>query len=226
MKILIAIIVIIILSGLGYKWFATSSKVPEGIERADVEATNATGVATSTDSNVGVSATSSGATVGADLSITIGNATYQAQDFTFQFTGYGPGGKQEVGTFKKISIGDIKTDTNGNPVSGKLIIKADTVSTGKAGLDKHLCAEDFFNCAKYPNITFTYKNIAWNSSTEATVTGLLDFNGVQKDVSFKVTRSGLSASADFLLDTTPFNIKYTGVNKEVRIKFAFKVAIR
>lgn len=125
-----------------------------------------------------------------------------------------------------MTVSDITTDEKGNPTSGKLTIDTSSVSTGKAGLDKHLCADDFFNCAKYPNIVFTYKSIAIKSATKATVTGSLEYNGAKKDVSFDITMDAgkLTASADFLLDTTPFKFKYTGVNKDVRIQFGFKVA--
>lgn len=235
MKIFITIVLVAV---LGYVFFAYSSKSPEGVERATVtEDTSAntdstSGSATSTtdgEAIKNISASSTG-TVGTALTIDTSaslkiSSKYKVEDFTFTFTGYGPGGKTETGTFKKMTVGDIVTDTKGNPTSGKLTIDTSSVSTGKAGLDKHLCTDDFFNCTKYPNIVFTYKSIAFKSPTKATVTGSLEYNGAKKDVSFDVVMDAgkLSASADFLLDTTPFKFKYTGVNKDVRIQFGFRV---
>lgn len=231
------IIAIIIIAGLGYLFFAYSSRTPEGVERATVsentgtQSSDMTASTTDTGAKDGNDmATSSTDTTATALTIDAGaslkiSSKYKVEDFTFTFTGYGPGGKTEVGTFKKMAISDIVTDAKGVPVSGKLTIDTASVSTGKAGLDKHLCAEDFFNCTKYPNIVFTYKSIAFKSLSKATVTGTLEYNGAKKDVSFDVSMDAdkLSASADFLLDTTPFKFKYTGVNKDVRIQFGFKV---
>lgn len=234
MKIFITIVVVAV---LGYLFFAYSSKAPEGVERATVtedvngtEGSVATLTSSDTSSTVGASTTNvagTALTINANTAVALKlSSKYKVEDFTFTFTGYGPGGKTEVGTFKKMTVGDITTDAKGNPVSGKLTIDTSTVSTGKAGLDKHLCTDDFFNCAKYPTIVFAYKSIVVKSLTKATVTGSLEYNGAKKDVSFDVTMDPktLSASADFLLDTTPFKFKYTGVNKDVRIQFGFKVA--
>jgi polyisoprenoid-binding protein YceI len=232
---------------LGYLFFAYPSKAPEGVERATVTenatttsdtAQNSTATTSGDITNANdlgittnVVATSSTKVAGTNLAISAStslklSSKYKVEDFTFGFTGYGPGGKTEEGTFKKMTVSDIATDAKGNPISGKLTINTSSVSTGKAGLDKHLCADDFFNCIKYPTIVFTYKSIVVKSLTKATVTGSLEYNGAKKDVSFDVTLDPetLSASADFLLDTTPFKFKYTGVNKDVRIQFGFKVA--
>lgn len=229
------IIVLIIIAALGYLFFAYSSKAPEGVDRAaiteesnDMSATSTDGMgatASSTTGQTSSSTTGTALTIDAAAALKI-SSKYKVQDFTFSFTGYGPGGKTETGTFKKMTVSDILTDAKGVPTSGKLTIDTSSVSTGKAALDKHLCSDDFFNCAKYPSIVFIYKSIAFKSLTKATVTGSLEYNGAKKDVSFDVTidPAKLSASADFLLDTTPFKFKYTGVNKDVRIQFGFKIA--
>lgn len=234
MKILITVIVVAV---LGYLFFAYSSRSPEGVERATVsentgtESSDPTASTTATSTKDGNDVTTTSiVTTGTTLTIDAGaslkiSSKYNVEDFTFTFTGYGPGGKIETGTFKKMTVSDITTDVKGNPVSGKLTIDTSSVSTGKAGLDEHLCADDFFNCVKYSSIVFTYKSIAIKSATKATVTGSLEYNGAKKDVSFDVTMDAgkFFASADFLLDTTPFKFKYTGVNKDVRIQFGFKI---
>lgn len=246
MKIFITIVVFVV---LGYLFFAYSSKAPEGVERAVTQeegASATSGTNTNTDASAGAdvnaetdvdvagtnatspntsgssSTTATSASIAAQLA-----AKYKIQDLTFKFTGYGPGGKTEEGAFKKITVSEIKNSPVSNPpISAVVTIDTSSVSTGKAGLDKHLCADDFFNCAKYPNIVFTLKKLSMTSSSKVAVTGTLEYNGAKKDVTFDMTVDpiNLSASADFLLDTTAFKFKYTGVNKDVRIQFGFKVA--
>ena len=72
----------------------------------------------------------------------------------------------------------------------------------------------------YPEITFTSSQV---DATSGEITGMLDFHGVEHEVTFPATITDTTITADFVLDTTPFNIKYTGVNKEVRIAFEFSV---
>lgn len=232
MKVIITIIIIL---ALGYIFFAYSSKAPDNVERAmitDTSATSTSDKSGTTDTASATTTDSTGATTGTGMNATVNlnvgasaniSSKYKVQDFTFKFTGYGPGGKQETGTFKNMTVSDVTADAKGNPISGKLTIDTASVTTGKAGLDKHLCSPDFFDCAKYPTITFTFKKIAMTNGPKATVTGALSYNGVTKDVSFDVSINKFTAVADFLLDTTPFKFKYTGVNKDVRIQFGFNV---
>lgn len=148
-------------------------------------------------------------------------SSYTASNLSFGFVGYGPG-KSHEGTFKTVTASKIGyNEEAGVPVSGTLVIDAATVVTDSARLDTHLCSEDFFNCAKYPQIKFTFVNATEAADGTVQVEGDLDFNGVVKRISFPVTVSGTKASADFLLDTTPFAFKYVGIDKNVRIKFSF-----
>ncbi len=151
--------------------------------------------------------------------------TYAVSDLKFGFVGYGPG-KSHDGTFTSVTASVIGYDESaGLPVSGSLNVDAATVSTGIAGLDKHLCSEDFFNCAAHPKIAFTFVNASKNADGSVVVEGDLVFNGVQNRISFPVTVVDTSVSADFLLDTTPFAFKYVGIDKNVRLTFSF-TAIR
>jgi hypothetical protein len=45
------------------------------------------------------------------------------------------------------------------------------------------------------------------------------FRGVSKQLEIPVNVTGTTMTAEFLLDTTDFNFKYVGVNKDVRIAF-------
>ena len=132
---------------------------------------------------------------------------------TFEFEGYAPG-KSHGGTFTEMS-GIIIVGEDENIIGAKGTIQADSVDTGIAGLDKHLKNEDFFDVEKYPEIKFESHAIK-----DGTLTGVLDFHGVAKEVSFPVTLKEKTLSADFLLDTTEFNMKYVGVDKQVKITFS------
>ncbi|HEY1037587.1 MAG TPA: YceI family protein [Candidatus Paceibacterota bacterium] len=221
MKYLIGIIAVLAIAGGAYYFVTQTSRVPEGVEQAVVSDEGTV----PSDSGTGSSA-ATGTPVAASDRVAIANTTLVAQNLDFKFTGYGPGGKQHTGTFTSITTGDVKTGENGLPVSGKVIFKGNTVVTDTAAVDKHLCSDDFFNCAKYPEIVFEYKGIREDAANSSfAVTGALTLNGVTKDISFPVKHAGaLAFSSDFLLDTTPFQLKYVGINKDVRVQFSFDFA--
>jgi polyisoprenoid-binding protein YceI len=147
----------------------------------------------------------------------------QANLTSFSFTGYGPG-KEHVGTFKEWAVSGVSFGADGLPVTGKFTIETASVSTGIDGLDKHLCSEDFFNCAANPEIVFDLKSVAKAGDAAYSVTGNLTFNKVTKEFTFPVAAAADGKfSADFKFDTTFFNFKYVGIDKEVRIQFAGEV---
>ena len=138
---------------------------------------------------------------------------------TFEFEGYAVG-KSHAGTFDVYS-GSLSYDGE-TLVAANGVIDATTVNTGIKGLDTHLKADDFFNVAVNPTIEFTSSAISYDAQTgNGTATGSLLFNGVTNDVTFPVMVTSEGMSTEFLLDTTPFNMKNAGVNKEVRIAFTF-----
>jgi polyisoprenoid-binding protein YceI len=131
----------------------------------------------------------------------------------FEFEGFGPG-KSHIGTFKDWRGALFIED--GEIVGLKGVIKADSVSTGIEKLDKHLPSDDFFDAALYPEIEFVSSSII-----DGEMAGVLDFRGVKKEISFPVEISENRVSAEFILDVTPFEFKYVGIDKEVRIAFEF-----
>lgn len=212
MKTVIWIIILVIILLAGY--LVLNSGAPEDIERSTVS--DVTNDDADTMENNDDEMMEGGAdAMENDTDEMSGGATAELSSFTFE--GYAPG-KSHVGTFESYTISDVAV-VDGKVTGGKITFDASTVKTDTAAVDKHLCSDDFFNCEMYPEIVFTLGDVTPIDESSSTVSGTLDFNGVKKDVSFTVNKSGDTYSADFALDTTPFAFKYIGVDKEVRIKF-------
>ncbi len=87
-------------------------------------------------------------------------------------------------------------------------IKATSIDTNQPDRDKHLRTADFFDVAKYPEITFKSKSIAAAGKDKYNVTGTLTMHGVSKDVTLPVTYLGTvkdpfgGTRAGFELETT------------------------
>ena len=131
---------------------------------------------------------------------------------TFEFEGYAPG-KSHTGTFDMFSVVGMKTSEG--ITSAKAVFDASSVNTGIAGLDNHLKNEDFFDVEQYPEIVVEITEVGTDS-----VTSIINFHGVSREVVFPANVSADMITADFLLDTEPFNMKYTGVDQNVRIAFS------
>ncbi len=87
-----------------------------------------------------------------------------------------------------------------------------------------------FDCAAHPEIVFDLVKVTppatpiVGDTQTFTVTGNLTFNNVAKEFTFPVSvTSDGGFSADFKFDTTFFNFKYVGIDKEVRIQFAGEI---
>lgn len=137
-------------------------------------------------------------------------------DSTFEFQGFKVG-RDHLGVFEDFS-GNLHYD-GGELVGADLVVQADSVKTDTAAVDKHLKTDDFFDVEKYQTIEAASTSF---DKAAGTATGDLTFHGVTKEVTFPVTFTDNSVTTDFMLDTTPFGMKYIGVNKEVRIFFTLK----
>ncbi len=211
--IIVAIIAVIVL-------FASIKKPETSLPAAQVEDSTAL-VSTSTDTSSTVSTTAS-STAPAIKNATTTTSSPDIKEiggWTFRFTGYGPG-KEHVGTFTSFKVNAAPDAKVG--AKGTVTIDAKSVSTGISRLDGHLCSDDFFDCATYPAITFTLTSIVPGTDANTFIAkGNLSFHGVEKALSFPITKDAAGMyKADFRLDTTPFNFKYVGIYKEVRIEIA------
>lgn len=91
----------------------------------------------------------------------------------------------------------------------------DGVHTGVAKLDEHLKSPDFFDAAKYPDITFKSTKVEKESATSLKVTGDLTIHGVTKPVTLnvKVNKIGL-----FEIPQMKIKIPAAGFDADVVIK--------
>ncbi|WP_127078982.1 YceI family protein [Rhodomicrobium lacus] len=80
-------------------------------------------------------------------------------------------------------------------------IPTKSVSTSNAKLDGELKAADWFDAAKFPEITFKAKQIERTGDRTAKVTGDLTFHGVTKPVTLDAVFNGAG--------TNPINKQYT-----------------
>ncbi len=193
------IILIVVITIIGYFIFNYRS-TPENIQQASVnEATSGTSDSSASTTRI------------------------MTKNFTMTFTGYGPAGKIEVGTFDAKSFTYSGLTVGGLPENAVMIVDTRTVNTGKDGLNKHLCADDFFMCEKFPESKFVVTSVEQVPGTSYIFTGNLSFMGVEKSVTFNANKEGEVFVGEFLLDITSFNFKYVGVDPKVLVKFSFSL---
>jgi polyisoprenoid-binding protein YceI len=96
------------------------------------------------------------------------------------------------GRFTKFD-GTIEID-RANPAASsvKLKIEAASIDTGNPAREKHLNSPDFFDTAKFPEITFNSTNIVAKSKDMYEVTGNLTVKGVTKPVVLTVAANGFA----------------------------------
>ncbi|MFT5920972.1 MAG: polyisoprenoid-binding protein YceI [Flavobacteriales bacterium] len=81
---------------------------------------------------------------------------------------------------------DVKMNSDVNDLSGGTIsgsVKVATLSTKNKGRDAHLLSEDFFNSAKYPEMSFVCSSI-YQEGSAFKAKGQLTIKGVSKEVIF------------------------------------------
>jgi polyisoprenoid-binding protein YceI len=99
-------------------------------------------------------------------------------------------------------------------VGGEVIMDMSTINTtdlsgdGKAKLDNHLKSDDFFSTQKHKTAKLVFTNVKAESKNSYKVTGDLTIKGKTKPVTFNITISGNTATANLKVDRTKYDIKY------------------
>jgi polyisoprenoid-binding protein YceI len=85
--------------------------------------------------------------------------------------------------------GSIELDNDGAPVKASAVIEATSIDTDNQKRDDHLRGADFFDVAKFPQVTFESTKIA-KAGDAFNVTGNLTMHGVTKEITIPMTLSG------------------------------------
>ena len=102
----------------------------------------------------------------------------------FEYSHFGYSNQQQ--RFDKTS-GKIVLDRAAKTGSVDVTIDATSVNTGYALFNGHIQAEDFFNTAKYPSITFKSTGVEFEGDKPVAIDGNLTIKGVTKPVTLTVT---------------------------------------
>jgi polyisoprenoid-binding protein YceI len=96
------------------------------------------------------------------------------------------------GRFTKFD-GTIEID-RANPAASTVVLKieAASIDTGNPTRDKHLNSPDFFDTAKFPEITFSSTKVVAKGKDAYDVTGDLTIKGVTKSAVLTVTANGFA----------------------------------
>ena len=95
------------------------------------------------------------------------------------------------GNFKDFSAAVIGDPKDAAGASVALTIKAASINTGNEQRDKHLNSADFFDTAKFPEITFKSTKITPKGGGKYDVTGTFTMHGVSKEIVVPVTFGGM-----------------------------------
>lgn len=85
------------------------------------------------------------------------------------------------------TTGKVTIDPAANAGTAEIVIDAASIDTGLDKLEEHLRAEDFFNVAAHPTITFKGDRFAFEGENVKSVSGELTMLGVTRPVTFNAT---------------------------------------
>lgn len=133
------------------------------------------------------------------------------------------------GLFGQVS-GTIST---GEKAKFDLVVKAESITTGNEGRDKHLRSPDFFNVKQFPDIKFVSKEVkAKGDGFE--VSGEITLLGVTKPVKVEINKVGhgkgqkgeeiVGYEASFEVDRSEFGMKYGAGMVENKVKLTVDIA--
>jgi polyisoprenoid-binding protein YceI len=93
------------------------------------------------------------------------------------------------GTFDKFDVKVTTTGADFTDATIELSAEVASVNTGNEMRDKHLAAEDFFDAAKYPQMTFKSKSVK-KKGKNYVITGDFTFHGKTKTITLNAKHNG------------------------------------
>mgnify|MGYP001198894691 FL=1 len=100
-------------------------------------------------------------------------------------------------------------------VSGNFVIDMNSMTCTdieNASMNKklleHLTSDDFFGTKSYPNATLEVESSTKFKDNKSTVTGMLSIKGKSERITFEVTKSGNTYTANLEIDRSKFNVRY------------------
>jgi polyisoprenoid-binding protein YceI len=85
------------------------------------------------------------------------------------------------GTFQKIE-GTLEFNDNNKLTAASAVIAAESIYTKIEKRDNHLRSPDFFDVAKYPNITFKTTSVEYSGPGKLTITGDITIRDVAREI--------------------------------------------
>ena len=153
---------------------------------------------------------------------------HTAPRFEYSHFGY----SNQMHRFDK-SSGKIVLDRVAQSGSVEVTIDATSVNTGLALFNEHIQGEDFFDTAKYPNITFKSTKVKFVGGKPVAVEGNLTIKGVTRPVTLNMSsfhamphpmnkKDAIGANASTKIKRSDFNMgKYVpSVGDEVTLSIA------
>lgn len=134
------------------------------------------------------------------------------------------------GGFESFTVSGSVADGQLTAIEGSIDMTSVTSDAKK--LTGHLQSPDFFDVEQFATATFKSSSIAPATTGGHTVTGILDFHGVQKEISFPATITvadgSASLKAEFALNRKEFGVEYPGkpddlIKDDVLIKLDFNL---
>jgi polyisoprenoid-binding protein YceI len=121
----------------------------------------------------------------------------------------------QSGEFKRFQ-GSIRFDEGKAESSGVSVqIEMDSVVADAGGLTRHLKTADFFDVKRYPRSTFTSTAVRRRDDGRYLVTGVLDFHGVKKAITFpaaiRYDAQSVAVDAELTISRKDFGIEYESV---------------
>lgn len=169
-------------------------------------------IPSATDGTTGVNGTP------ADTSDIAQEEQISADRITAEYSGYGPGGKEEHGS---VQASQSTLSRVGATFKGTVTFDMNSITSTpvKDRLITHLKSNEFFDVAKYPTATF-----AITESDDAQIKGNLTMKGVTKAVTLPVSFDPATStfSSTVRVNMEDFGIKQTFTDKEFVLKVVIK----